>query len=214
MLYDYTSKELVQDVVLKDIETIVDDIVEEFYRFHRYDELSIYVPSSIAREILSELLEIVEEVWVHADSENELLYSDNEVLITIAYDGMIFVEEARGEDGQLKSNEDNSLTYVYDGFSKKDIDVLDENAESILIFGFNEDDECTCGKCECTCRESEKKSVGTTSATYKVNGKSVSKEEFDNKCAEFEETYMDNIRDMMLRYCDLMDAFNDWQKMF
>lgn len=144
MLYDYKSEELVQDVVLEDIELLVDDITEEFYSLRRYNELDIYVPSPIAREIIAMLLDEVDELWVHADSHNDLLYRDNkEILITIANDGMVFVEEAR-IDGVLKSCEDSSLAYVYDGFGKKDIDVLEGSAESILVFGFEEDDMDEC----------------------------------------------------------------------
>lgn len=217
MLYDYKSDELVQDVILEDVETLVDDIIEEFQSLRRYNEVDIYTTSSIAREIIAELLDSVDELWVDAESENDLLYKDgNDVLITIANDGMLFVELARGNNGRIKSNEDCSLTYLYDGFGKKDVDELAENAESILVFGFEDDGlECICDECKCTCKDSEKKLVSeTVKSSYTVNGKSVSKEEFDKKYAEFEDKYMDNIRDMLLNYCDLMDRFNEWQKMF
>lgn len=218
MLYDYKSEELVQDVILEDVSLLVDDIAEEFYSLRRYNELDIYIytPSPIAREIISELLELVDELWVDAESENDLLYKDgNEVLITIANDGMVFVDSARGNNGQIKSNEDCSLTYLYDGFGKKDVDELAVNAESILVFGFEDDDlECTCDGCECTCKGSEKKPVSDATATYKVNGKSVSKEEFDRKMEQFEEKYLDNVRDMLLGYCEFMDGMNEWVKLF
>ncbi len=168
MLYDYKSEELVQDVILEDIEILVDDIAEEFYSLRRYNELDIYVSSYIAREIISALLDEVQELWVHADSHNDLLYKDdNEVLITIANDGMVFVEEARIKN-RLKSAEDSSLSYVYDGFGKKDIDVLSESAESILVFGFDEDDlECTCDCEDCSlCSERADLDTNESEATY------------------------------------------------
>lgn len=218
MLYDYKSDELVQDVILEDVEILVDDIIEEFYSLRRYNDLNIFTTSSIAREIISELLDLVDELWVDAESENDLLYKDgNDVLITIANDGMVFVESARSDNGQIKSNEDCSLTYLYDGFGKKDVDELAKNAESILVFGFEDEDlKCTCDECKCACKETEKNPVSETATkgNFYVNGKSVSKEEFDKKYAEFEDKYLDNVRDMLLRYCDLMDRFNDWQKMF
>lgn len=224
MLYNYKSDEFVQDVALEDIEILVDDISEEFYTLRRYNELDIYAPSYLAREIISRLLDEVDELWVHTDSHNALLYKDeNEVLITIANDGMIFVEEARIK-GVVKSCEDSSLAYVYDGFGKKDIDVLSEGAESILVFGFEEDymdDECACDKCECSCKDDEKKAVSTTSATYKVNGKETDKETYDKALADFnkkynelDEIYLDNIRDMLFRYCEFADEVNEWRKLF
>lgn len=141
MLYDYKSDELIQGVYVVCICPIVDDLIDEISTLRRYDNLSIYAPSYIVREILGRLFDEMDDLWVHADSENELLYKDeNEVVITIAYDGMVFVEEAR-VDGVIKSNEDSCLTYFYDGLGKKDLDILEVNGESILLFGF-EDDDC------------------------------------------------------------------------
>lgn len=202
MIYNYKSEETVQDVILECFCPLLEDIADEFSTLRRYNELSIYAPSYVAREILSRMLDEIDEVWVHADSHNELLYKDdNEVLITIGYDGMIFVEEAR-IDGVLIGNEDCSLTYVYDGFSKKDIDELSKSGESILVFGFEEE-------------EIENTDITTTSTdSYMVNGKTVTKAEFDKKYAEFENKYLDNVRDMLLNYCEFMDEMNEWQKLF
>lgn len=207
MIYDYKSDELTQEVYIQCICSLCDDIIDEYSTLRRYENLSIYAPSYIAREILGRLLDEIEDLWVDADSENELLYKDdNEVLITIACDGMVFVEEAK-VNGIVKSNEDCSLTYFYDGLGQKDLDTLEENAESILVFGFEDDD------CE-GCKSEDTELTTTSTASYMVNGKSVTKAEFDKKYAEFENKYMDNIRDMLLNYCDLMDSFNEWQKMF
>ena len=205
MIYDYKSEKTVQDTILECYCVLVEDIADEYSTLHRYENLSIYAPSYVAREIIGRMLEEIEDVWVHAESENELLYNDaNEVVITIASDGMIFVESARGESSQLKDNDDCALTYVYDGFGKKDIDVLSASGESILVFGFEEEKI-----------EDEDTDVATTyTASYTVNGKSVTKEEFDKKYAEFENKYMDNIRDMLLNYCEFMDEMNEWSKLF
>ena len=145
MIYDYKSDELTQEVYIQCICPIVDDIIDEYSTLRRYENLSIYAQSYVAREILGRLLDEIEDLWVDADSENELLYKDdNEVLVTIAYDGMVFVEEAK-VNGIVKSNEDSCLTYFYDGLGQKDLSILEKNAESILVFGFEED---TCEGCK------------------------------------------------------------------
>ena len=206
MIYDYKSEELTQEVYIQCICPLCDDIIDEYSTLRRYENLSIYAPSYIAREILGRLLDEIEDLWVDADSENELLSEDdNDVVITIANDGMVFVEEAK-VNGVIKSNEDSCLTYFYDGLGQKDLDALEENAESILVFGFEDDD--------CEGYKSEDTELTTTAASYTVNGKEVTKAEFDKKYEEFENKYMDNIRDMLLNYCDLMDRFNDWQIRF
>ena len=173
MIYDYKSDELTQEVIVECLCPIVDDLIDEYSTLRRYNNLSIYAPSYIVREILGRLLDEIEDLWVDADSENELLYGNgNDVVVTIANDGMIFVEDAR-YDGLIKSNEDSCLTYFYDGFGKKDLDILEENAESILVFGFEKDD------CEGCTDEDESAELTTTSATtYKVNGKEVDKKTY------------------------------------
>ena len=101
------------------------------------------------------------------------LHKDGDVVITIAYDGMVFVEEAR-YDGVIKSNEDSCLTYFYDGLNSKDLSILEENAESILVFGFEED---TCEGCK-----SEDTELATTDKSqYYVNGKEVSKQTWEKE---------------------------------
>ena len=98
------------------------------------------------------------------------------------------------------------------------------------------DDDCNCDECEkcltingkpATKEEFDKyvsqfkhdekpttSSAATTKSTYKINNKEVSKEEFDKKYEEFEEMYLDNIRDMLLSYCEFMDEVNEWRKLF
>ena len=89
--------------------------------------------------------------------------------------------------------------------------LLNRNVE-IVLFGY-EDDGCGCDECECACKKDDKHTTTTSSAksTYKINNKEVSKEEFDKKYEEFEEMYLDNIRDMLLNYCNFMDKVNDWR---
>lgn len=174
MIYDYKSDELTQEVYIQCICPLCDDIIDEYSTLRRYENLSIYAPSCIAREIIGRLLDEIEDLWVDVDSENELLYKDNnEVLVTIAYDGMVFVEEAR-VDGVIKSNEDSCLTYFYDRLGQKDLSVLEENAESILVFGFEDDD------CE-GCKSAETELATTDKSQYYVNGKEVSKQTWEKE---------------------------------
>lgn len=179
MIYDYKSDELTQEVYIQCICPLCDDIIDEYSTLRRYNELSIYTPSYIAREILGRLLDEIEDLWVDVDSENELLYKDNnEVLVTIANDGMVFVEEVR-VNGVIKSNEDSCLTYFYDGLSQKDLDALEENAESILVFGFEEDD------CEgCKSEDTEKDTELSIESDGDMHGFSVNRSD-DNSYSSY-----------------------------
>ena len=147
MLYDYKNDDLVQDVVLESVEDIVDDIVEEYVGLRRNDYLSVYVPVKIATKILYILMdERLDSLYINDEAELELLEDNsNVVIITIGFDGSVYVEEAYGYEN-IKHT-DAVLTYFYDGLSQKDLEVVKELNEycdcaehSILVFGFEEDE--------------------------------------------------------------------------
>lgn len=193
MLYDYKSDELTQEAYITCICPLCDDIIDEYSTLRRYNELSIYAPSYIAREILGRLLDEIEDLWVDADSENELLYNnDNDVVVTIAYDGMVFVEDAK-VNGVIKSNEDCSLTYFYDGLGQKDLDALKENAESILVFGFEDDD------CEGCKSEDTELSIDSDDDRYSIK----------IKCNLDADEAMEMIKDMENRMERMNDMFRE-----
>ena len=215
MIYNFKSENLMQDVVNPCLCPIIDDIEDEFYNLHRFDSLAIYAPSCIAREILCRVLkvedidedEIREDFWFHEESDEFLLWSadDTEVIVTIGYDGMIWVEYARLDDGHIKVSE-ATLSYVYDEFSQRDVlDIIDDE-NSVLVFGFEDEFEETesyddleeCYKeseidCHCAdtcdlpcCHEADY--LCHSDEEYFVNGKHVSKEEYDEKRKIFDET--------------------------
>ena len=157
MIYDYKSKSTVQDVILDSIDKLTYDIEDEFASLRRYQYLLIYSPAFLAREIIGEILDDEDDTWVNEDANFELLHDDeNEVIVSLGHDGMIFIESARSRSGELKISDFSALTYVYDGFSKKDVDYLSSEGDSVLVFGLDDDDE-----------------------EYTVDGVKTTKEEFD-----------------------------------
>lgn len=140
MIYNHKSEENVQDVILECTCPLIEDIADEFDMLRRYDALHLYLSSWLAREIVGRILDEIDGLWVHEEAHTELLCKDdNEVIITIAYDGMVFIEEARGTKGQLKDG-DGVINYVYDGFKQKDIEKLISDDCPVLVFGFEEDE--------------------------------------------------------------------------
>ena len=237
MIYDYKSKSTVQDVILDSIEKLTSDIEDEFASLRRYQYLIIYSPAFLAKEIIGEILDDEDDTWVNEDAHFELLHDDeNEVLITLAYDGMLFIEEARGDNGELKISDFSALTYVYDGFSKRDVDCLTSEGESVLVFGFDDgvlDDEYgyeingvhttkeVFNKYVNTYinpkKDEEKKELSSSdtesSVTYHVNGEQVDKKTYEKAIADIEDAYLDNVRDMLLGYCEVMDRVNEFYKL-
>ena len=89
---------------------------------------------------------------------------------------------------------------------------------NVILFGYEND--CDCDECQCACKEESKPST-TSTATYKVNGKEVDKATYDKALSDFNkkydeigEKYLDNVRDMLLGYCEWMDAVAYLHSMF
>lgn len=218
MLYIHKSNDVIQDVIVECLCPIIEDLADEFDMLRRCESLAIYAPSPIAREILGRILEEFEDVWVVAESHNELLYKDdNKVIITLSDDGAIFVENAYDEDGVIKRTE-AVLSYVYDGFTNKEVEDIAVDVFSVLVFGFEEDEiENT----DVATKEETKSTDTSTTAVYKVNGKEVDKDTYEKALANFNkkydeigEKYLDNVRDMLLGYYEWMDAVADLHSMF
>ena len=133
------------------------------------------------------------------------------------------------ENGYIE--EEAPVIYVLDNCSSKVIPHCKGKTVYEVSVG---DEACECDDCEeCLTingkpatkeefdryvsqfKNGEKPTTPTSAkSVYKINNKEVSKEEFDKKYEEFEEMYFDNIRDMLLSYCEFMDEVNDWKSRF
>ncbi len=58
-----------------------------------------------------------------------------------------------------------------------------------------------------------KEPITTSKTTYTVNGKNVTKEEYEEALSNIEGMYLDNMKDMLLRYAEFMDECNEWRKL-
>lgn len=66
-------------------------------------------------------------------------------------------------------------------------------------------------------QKDDRKSVTDTTTSkevFKVNGQCVNKEIYEKEFAKFEDRYLDNVRDMLLRYASFMDDWNELLKLF
>ena len=198
-----------RNLYFDDFEDLACDIADTYDSLDYDDEedIAIIAKYKEARQIIKELLclgydihsvEIHDDLWENYDAEYVISLYENEV----------WCEPMLRENGYIE--EYAPVIYVFDNCSSKVIHHCKGKNVYEVTVGDDEDD-CDCS--ECVCKKDKKPTTTSTSksATYKINNKEVSKEEFDKKYEEFEEKYMDNIRDMLLRYCDLMDSVNDWR---
>lgn len=176
-----------------------------------FEDVAIIAKYEEARQIIRELLCLGYDIHSINIIDEEYGEYDAEYIISL-YGDEVWCEPMLRENGYI--DEDAPVIYVLDNCSSKVIPYC--KGKNVFEVTVGEDD-CNCDECECVCKKDEKPtttSTTTAKSTYKINNKEVSKEEFDKKYEEFEEMYMDNIRDMLLNYCSFMDSVNDWRSKF
>ena len=214
-----------RNLYFDDFEDLACDIADTYDALDYDDEedIAIIAKYEEERQIIKELLclgydihsvEIHDELWESYDSE----------YIISLYDNSVWCESMLRENGYIE--DDSPVIYVLDNCSSKVIPYCKGNTVYEVTVG---DDDCSCDDCEecltingkpATKEEFDsyvsqfkngEKPTTTTSTTYKVNGEEVDKETFDSALAKIEDKYFDNVRDMLLGYCEIMDEVNEWR---
>ena len=172
-----------------------------------YEDVAIIAKYEEARQIIKELLCIGYDIHSINIIDEEYGEYDAEYIISI-YDDEIWCEQMLRENEYI--TDDSPVMYVLDNCSSKVIPYCKGKIVYEVTVGI---DACECDECECACKKDEKLAT-TSKESYFINGKSVDKSEFDKEYEKFEEKYMNNIRDMLLSYCEFMDEVNDWRSRF
>ena len=209
------------------------DTFDDICKNDDFDDIAIIAHYNEANQIIREILCLGYDLNTIELKNPELGYDDVPYVISVCgidSEHEVWCESMIRDDGKYIKDE-SSVIYVLDNCSSEVLKHLD--SECIFEVSVNNDD-CNCDECEkCLTingkpatkeefdsyvsqfKHDEKPSTTSSAkSVYKVNGKECSKEEFDKKYEEFEEMYLDNIRDMMLNYCTFMDEVNDWRKLF
>ena len=196
-----------------------------------YPVISVYGKYDVIKELLEDLIAsgvtIANEIELQ---DYDVAHYDNEFVLYLTKNG-VNVEKTWNNDTYYYGSAD--ISFIHEDCNSKLIKYVD--SKTIYEFGYDEDDECSCDDCEDSeddgftvngrpvskeefdnytsqFKHDDKPTTTTASKeSYFINGKSVDKSEFDKKYEEFEEMYMDNIRDMLLGYCNFMDEVNDWR---
>lgn len=210
------EKNIVDILTFDEIEDIVDIFIDKVY--HTDKTVALITNKELVEYAMNILLNddciTVKRVDLELDSE----YA--EYMISVDDDGYMVVQPVEYYDDKYFNDIDYAFVDMDGCVEQMTIDNLLDRDVEIVLFGY-EDDVCGCDECECACKKDEKLTTtassssakSTTKSVYKINNKEVSKEEFDKKYEEFEEKYMDNIRDMLLSYCEFMDEMNEWRKL-
>ena len=186
----------------------VADTFDDIRKNDDFDDIAIIAHYDEAKQIIREILCLGYDLNSIELKNPELGYDDVPYIISVCgidSEHEVWCEPMVRDNGKYIDDE-SSIIYVLDNCSSEVLKHLD----SECIFEVGIGDECSCDECECACKKDDKPTT-TSKESYFINGKSVDKSEFDKKYEEFEEMYLDNIRDMLLNYCNFMDEMNDWR---
>ena len=208
------EKNIVDILTFDEIEDIVDIFIDKVY----------HTDKTVTLITNKELVEYAMDILLNDDCitvkrvDLELNNEDAEYMISVDDDGYMVVQPVEYYDDKYFKDIEYAFVDMDGCVNQVTIDALLDRNVPVVLFGY---DECDCDECECACKKDEipttastVSSKSATKSTYKINNKEVSKEEFDKKYEEFEEMYLDNIRDMLLNYCSFMDEMNDWRSRF
>ena len=195
-----------------------------------YPVISVYGKYDVIKDILEDLImsgvSIANEIELQ---DYDVAHYDNEFVLYLTTNG-VNVEKTYEVESDTYLSGSADISFIHEDCSSKLIKYVD--SKTIYEFGYDEDDECDCDECDDSeeegftingkpvSKEEFDKYVSqfkhdekptTTSATYKVNGEEVDKETFDSALAKIEDKYFDNVRDMLLGYCEIMDEMNTWR---
>ena len=190
-------------------------VIADTYDALDYDEedVAIIAKYEEARQIIKELLCLGYDIHSINVIDEEYGEYDAEYIISL-YDDEVWCEPMLRENEYI--TDDSPVMYILDNCSSKVIPYCKGNIVYEVTVGDDEDD-CDCDDCsECDCKKDEKPATASTASksTYRVNGEEVDKDTYESALADIEDRYLDNVRDMLLGYCEIMDEVNDWQSRF
>ena len=202
-----------KNLYFDDFEDLACDIADKFDELNKekFDDITVIAKPDEIKEIFKELICIGYDICNITYERIDWDGYDDEYILSMNHDG-IWLEKFKSEDGKYLTDE-STITYILDNCSSKVIPCCKGKNVYEVTVGIDEDD-CDCDDCsECACKKDEKPTTtsSTSKSTYKINGKECSKEEFDAAMTEIEDKYLDNVRDMLLGYCDVMDRMNQWR---
>ena len=204
-------------------------IADKFDRLDKenFEDIAVIAKPNEIKEIFKELVCIGYDICNITYERIDWDGYDDEYILSMNHDG-IWLEKFKSENEYL--TDESTITYILDNCSSKVIPYCKGKNVYEVTVGIDEDDECECDDCEegftvngepvtkeefdsyvSQFKHDEKPTTTSSKESYFINGKSVDKSEFDKKYEEFEEMYLDNIRDMLLSYCEFMDEVNEWR---
>ena len=190
----------------------VADAFDDISQNDDFDDIAIIAHYDEAKQIIREILCLGYDLNAIELKDRELGYDDVPYVISVCgvdSEHEVWCEPMVRDNGEYIDDE-SSIIYVLDNCSSEVLKHLD----SKCIFEVGIDDEYDCDECECACKKDEKPATASSKSVYKVNGKEVSKEEYEKVLDKFSDKYMDSVQDILLNHLEFIDEMRNFAKLF
>lgn len=187
----------------EDFACAVSDTYDRVKSNDEYNSVDVVAKYEDAKEIIRELVGIGYGIaFIDKFGDPEWDGYDDAFVISLL-DDEIWCEPVKRENGYIFVEAD--VVYIFDDCNSKIIPKIEADEICEVEIG---DFDYDCENCDCH-------DVNTTSSasSYRVNGKSVDRETYEKAIEDIEEKYLDGIRDMLLRYCEIQDEMNECRKL-
>ena len=206
------------------------DKFDDIIKINEYNDVAVIAKHDEIKEIFRELVCLGYDLCNIALKMVDWDGYDDEYILSISSEG-IWIEKFKRENGYFE--DESTIIYVLDNCSSKvipyckgkmvyeaSVGEIDEKSgsENYVVNGKSVSKE-EFDKYVAKFKHDEKPTTTSTvslnqKSVYKVNGKEVSKEEYDKTVHKIEDKYLDNMRDMLLRYSSWMEEVDEYLKMF
>lgn len=167
-----------------------------------YNSVNVIAKYEDAKEIIRELVGMGYGIAFATEFASPEWDNYDDAFVVSLLDDEIWCEPVKRKDGYIFVEAD--IVYIFDDCNSKIIPKIEADEVYEVEIG---DLDYDCENCDCH------DMAATSSATYKVNGKSVDRETYERAIEDIEGKYLDGIRDMLLRYCEIQDEMNEWRKL-
>lgn len=200
-----------KDLNFEYIEEFVDYVIDEVENGED-NFVTVIAKFDEAKEILKNAMTYDDVNFESLQIESPIMdnYCDEFILSFWMNDGVLEIgcEKLKNTEGKY-TNPCGDVVFLFDDCSSKIIPLC-EGSKLYFVEIEDEDnygEECD-ENCLCDCRNEDKEIAPTEKSHYSINGKPVSKAEFDKKYTKLQKKYEKNMRSILDNYCDFMDEFN------
>lgn len=200
-----------KDLNFEYIEEFVDYVIDEVENGED-NFVTVIAKFDEAKEILKNAMTYDDVNFESLQIESPIMdnYCDEFILSFWMNDGVLEIgcEKLKNTEGKY-TNPCGDVVFLFDDCSSKIIPLC-EGSKLYFVEIEDEDnygEECD-ENCLCDCRNEDKEIAPTEKSHYSINGKPVSKAEFDKKYTKLQKKYEKNMRSILDDYCDFMDEFN------